>query len=101
MRFRWRWSTSTASASLNARNGRHIGDDVLKKVAHILDGFTRATDVTTRASADEFVVMLPETSAEDAKICVERILLELEAAAVGTVETISASIGIAEYAPQR
>jgi diguanylate cyclase (GGDEF)-like protein/putative nucleotidyltransferase with HDIG domain len=84
--------------SLNARNGRHLGDDILKKVAHILDGFTRATDVTTRASADEFVVMLPETSAGDAKICVERILLELEGASVGTVETISASIGIAEVA---
>ena len=65
--------------SLNARNGRHVGDDVLKKVAHILENFTRATDVTTRASADEFVVMLPETSAEEAKICFERILLELEA----------------------
>ena len=84
--------------ALNARAGRHIGDDVLKKVAHILDGFTRATDVTTRASADEFVVMLPETSADDAKTCVERILLELEAASVGPVETISASIGIAEAA---
>ena len=40
--------------------------------------------------------MLPETSAEDAKVCLQRILLELEAAAVGAVETISASIGIAE-----
>jgi len=87
-----------AFRSLNARNGRHVGDDVLKKVAHILDGFTRATDVSTRASADEFVVMLPETSADDAKICLERILLELEAAAVGAVATISASIGIAEHA---
>ena len=84
--------------TLNARNGRHVGDDVLKRVAHILENFTRATDVTTRASADEFVVMLPETSAEDAKICFERILLELEAATVGSVESIAASIGITEYA---
>ena len=84
--------------ALNARNGRHLGDDILKKVAHILDGFTRATDVTTRASADEFVVMLPETLADDAKICLERILLELEAASVGAVESLSASIGIAEAA---
>ena len=56
--------------ALNARTGRHVGDEVLKKVAHVLDGFTRATDVTTRASADEFVVMLPETSADAASICV-------------------------------
>jgi diguanylate cyclase (GGDEF)-like protein len=82
---------------LNARNGRHAGDDVLRKVAHILENFTRATDVTTRASADEFIVMLPETNAEDAKICLERILIELEGASVGSVETISASIGITEY----
>ena len=84
--------------SLNARNGRNGGDDVLKKVAGIVNDFTRATDVTARASADEFVVILPETSAEEARVCLERILLELESASVGAVETISASIGVAEYA---
>ena len=84
--------------SLNARNGRNSGDDVLKKVAGIVNDFTRATDVTARASADEFVVILPETSAEEARVCLERILLELESASVGAVETISASIGVAEYA---
>jgi len=84
--------------SLNARSGRNGGDDVLKKVAGIVNEFTRATDVTARASADEFVVILPEASAEEARVCLERVLLELESASVGTVETISASIGVAEYA---
>ena len=84
--------------SLNARSGRSGGDDVLKKVAGIIKDFTRATDVTARASADEFIVILPEASAEEARTCLERILLELESASIGVVETISASIGVAEYA---
>ena len=29
---------------VNARHGRHVGDDVLKTVASILENFTRATD---------------------------------------------------------
>ena len=84
--------------SLNARTGRSGGDEVLKKVADILTELTRATDVTARASADEFIVILPETAAADARVCLERILLELEQAKVSAVETISVSIGVAEYA---
>ncbi len=85
--------------SLNARTGRNGGNDVLKKVASILNAFTRTTDVTARASADEFIVFLPEASAEESRVCLERILLELEHARVAAIETISVSIGVAEYAP--
>ncbi len=83
--------------SLNARHGRHVGDDVLRTVGRTLDLVTRASDVAGRASADEFLVMLPETGSADAKACLERILLALEEASVGPVESIAASIGIAEY----
>ena len=80
-----------------ARHRRHVGDDMLKAVARILGAATRATDVTARASADEFLVMLPETTSADALRCFERVQLELETTAVGPVECIAASIGLAGY----
>ena len=80
-----------------ARHRRHTGDDMLKAVARILRATTRASDVTARASADEFLIMLPETSGADALNAFERIQLELEGTAVGPVECIGASIGLAAY----
>ncbi len=80
-----------------ARHRRHVGDDMLKAVARVIGKNTRTTDVTARASADEFLIMLPETSGGDSLQCFERIQLELEATPVGPVECIAASIGLAGY----
>ncbi len=80
-----------------ARHRRHTGDDMLKAVARILRATTRASDVTARASADEFLIMLPETGGAEALNAFERIQLELEGTAVGPLECIGASIGLAGY----
>jgi diguanylate cyclase (GGDEF)-like protein/putative nucleotidyltransferase with HDIG domain len=82
---------------VNARHGRLAGDAVLKAVGELLAQWSRTNDVACRTSADEFSVMLPETTAEEAKQFAERILLELEVLQVGTVNGISASAGAAAY----
>ena len=82
---------------LNATHGRLLGDSVLKAVSRALSKGTRATDVVARASADEFLVMLPETDGPESRLCLDRILLDLEGAAVGPVGSISVSIGLAQY----
>ena len=51
----------------------------------------------SRTSADEFTLLLPETSGADAEQFVERILLELEVLQVGPVNGVSASAGVAAY----
>jgi diguanylate cyclase (GGDEF)-like protein/putative nucleotidyltransferase with HDIG domain len=84
-------------AAINASHGRQAGDAVLQAVAQALRQHTRATDIITRSSADEFIVALPEATATEATQAFERLLLELEAKQVGPLESISASIGIAEY----
>ena len=80
--------------ALNARHGRAVGDRLLRTVGGILERFTRATDVICRASADEFVVMLPETGGKEATDAFQRILLELEAAESPPLTHISVSVGI-------
>jgi diguanylate cyclase (GGDEF)-like protein/putative nucleotidyltransferase with HDIG domain len=83
--------------SVNARHGRAVGDAVLSKVAATLNEFTRASDLVCRASADEFLVMLPESDGKEGLACFERILLELEAASCPPLENISVSVGVAAY----
>ena len=85
---------------LNARHGRLVGDGVLKAVARALLAGTRAADVVARASADEFVVMLPETGGPEAQLCLDRILHELEATSLPPVGGICASVGLAQYERQ-
>ncbi len=83
--------------SVNAHHGREAGDAVLKAVGELLVETTRETDVVSRSGADEFVLLLPETRAAEAMQACERIFLELEALRVGAVETVAASVGIAQW----
>jgi diguanylate cyclase (GGDEF)-like protein/putative nucleotidyltransferase with HDIG domain len=82
---------------VNASHGRDVGDNVLQAVGLILSQLTRSTDVVARSSADEFVMMLPETCGDEAMQAFERILLEFEALSVGPFDGVSVSVGVAEY----
>ena len=82
---------------VNARHGRVAGDALIRAVGSLLGHWSRASDIASRTSADEFTLILPETSAADATTFVKRIVLELEVLQVGPVNGVSVSAGIAEY----
>jgi diguanylate cyclase (GGDEF)-like protein/putative nucleotidyltransferase with HDIG domain len=79
------------------RHGRGVADELLVAVGSVLTDAMRSTDVAARASADEFIVMLPETSGADGRVGFERIVRQLEGTSVGPVESVSASVGLAGY----
>jgi diguanylate cyclase (GGDEF)-like protein len=83
--------------AINAHHGRDVGDRVLAAVGRLLAEQIRANDAASRAGADEFVVMLPETTAAEALQAFGRYLLELEALRVDGVESVSVSAGIAQW----
>lgn len=85
--------------TLNARHGRAVGDMVLTSVAGALTEGTRTTDVVARASADEFVVMLPETAGPEAQLGIDRVVHALEGTTLPPVGSISVSSGLAQYTP--
>jgi diguanylate cyclase (GGDEF)-like protein/putative nucleotidyltransferase with HDIG domain len=87
-----------AFRAINSRHGRELGDQVLQAVAELLPTVTRTAGFVTRSSADEFMVTMPGTNADDAAESFERILLELEALRIGSLDCLSASVGVAEYA---
>ena len=86
--------------AINDTYGPATGDAVLRKVAAILEGCARSTDVVARYGGEEFAVVLPETDAQGGKIIAERIR---EAVGAHRFETelgplqCTISIGIATY----
>ena len=59
--------------AINDTGGHAAGDDLLKVVAGIIEQACRKADLPARFGGDEFAVLLPETSIEDAAAVAERI----------------------------
>jgi diguanylate cyclase (GGDEF)-like protein len=80
---------------LNTSRGYRAGDIVLMAVGRYLAGSTRAHDLACRAGGDEFLLLLPETSIDEARGVMERILIDLEELQAGDERGVSVSVGIA------
>jgi len=80
---------------INDRYGHLIGSEALCRFADVLRVDCRAIDTAARYGGDEFVVILPETTAVGAKLVASRIRGRL--AADSLEPRLSASIGAAVY----
>ncbi len=59
---------------VNDTYGHARGDEMLKIAAKILNKSCRGEDIIVRWGGDEFIIMLPQTSAQKAKAIVDRIV---------------------------
>jgi diguanylate cyclase (GGDEF)-like protein len=59
--------------SVNDRLGHSVGDAVLRALVSAARGVLRASDVVARVGGDEFVLLLPETGAAEARPAVEKV----------------------------
>src|SRR5213594_4671699 len=53
--------------------GSRVGDDLVRSAATVLRGALRATDLVARLGRDEFIALLPETSAASARIVLDKL----------------------------
>ncbi len=60
---------------VNDTHGHHVGDVVLRGVADVLRANIRATDMVGRYGGEEFMLILPETTVEDAASLAEKLRL--------------------------
>jgi len=85
--------------SVNDSHGHHVGDVVLRSVADVLRTSLRATDMLGRYGGEEFMLILPETSVEDAASLAEKLRLLVGTTPIRVDEQltvdVTVSIGVA------
>ncbi len=84
---------------INDTYGHSCGDYVLKEVAYLISNNFRITDMFFRYGGEEFVVILPETTKENAFIPMERLRKAFENSVyrfMGNELKITISVGISE-----
>ncbi len=77
--------------------GHLEGDRVLKKVAKLFDREVRSIDRAAKYGGDEFVLILPGTSRDGARVLGERLLKAIATHRLPDETTLTASIGIATF----
>ena len=83
--------------SINDTYGHQAGDEVLKHLARILTSSVRSNDVCCRYGGEEFVVLLPYTTAPEAFITAERVRTAFETRENPLGIPLTVSSGIAHY----
>jgi len=86
---------------VNDAHGHAAGDAVLRQIAHRIEDATRSTDLVARTGGDEFVVLAPGLTLEQAAALAQRIRSAVaQPLEVGDAEVhVGVTIGIA-YADQ-
>ncbi len=82
---------------VNDTFGHHTGDQVLKETAAVLKSTMRRNDVVCRFGGEEFVVICPDTSVDDAAQLAERLRNAVEGNTIlapGFSHHVQVSIGV-------
>lgn len=84
--------------NINDTHGHLVGDQVLTEIANRIQKNSREVDIVGRYGGEEFIILLPETTLDDACILAQRIwnsLTQRPTATSKLVLPIQASIGVA------
>jgi diguanylate cyclase (GGDEF)-like protein len=81
---------------INDRIGHLAGDAVLAEASERVRDVVRTADIACRVGGDEFAVILPESSIEDADQLYRRLLSAVSARPIGQAGKLYVSAGVAE-----
>lgn len=84
---------------INDSHGHPAGDAVLRHVAAVLKAALRESDFVARFGGEEFLLLLPATSVDDACRVGEKIRRAVEASPTAAVGVVTMSIGLAMAQP--
>ena len=89
----------------NDRHGHQAGDECLRAVAHVVDRHAvRPLDLASRYGGEEFALILPDMSCDDACAIAEEIrhavmALAIAHGAIGAGNHVTLSVGVASHIP--
>lgn len=89
---------------VNDTHGHDVGDLVLQWMAQMLQSLLRVQDVVARWGGEEFLVLLPDTSLDEAMQTADRLRLKIEKTPVESSPVhlqITFSAGVANSSPNR
>jgi diguanylate cyclase (GGDEF)-like protein/PAS domain S-box-containing protein len=82
---------------INEKYGHPMGDEVIKKVASVIRQGLRTFDAAGRYGGETFMVVLPQTALESARLVADRIRDDIGSARFGDGPlAVTASAGVAE-----
>ncbi len=87
---------------INDTHGHQAGDMVLRSIGHVLQDSLRSTDFGARYGGEEFVVILPQTTEEQAWVLAERLRRAIAGLGFefeGREFQVTTSIGVATLKP--
>jgi diguanylate cyclase (GGDEF)-like protein len=80
---------------INDTYGHLTGDYVLRRIVEVLSTTLRDTDMLGRIGGDEFLLILPNTDANQAQMVVKRLQHSISDTRFENVERVTVSIGVA------
>ncbi len=84
--------------AVNDTYGHLVGDDVLIELSHHISKNIRESDIFARWGGEEFMIVLPHTSLEDAKILAEKLRSTIYTQlSFKELKQISCSFGVTEF----
>ena len=83
--------------TINDTYGHIEGDNVLKQLVLEVKSHLRSTDIFSRWGGEEFVIILPLTNINNAKIAIENIRKHIESVHFNKVANVTCSFGLTEF----
>lgn len=83
--------------NINDTYGHNVGDEVLRHLAKIVKSAIRVNDTFGRWGGEEFLLILPNVSLEEAKIACEKIRFIITQTEFETIGSITCSFGLCAY----
>jgi diguanylate cyclase (GGDEF)-like protein len=88
---------------VNDNYGHPAGDEVIRQTARIVNQCIRKTDIAGRYGGEEYVILLPHTNVDSAKVLAERIRKKIEALPAQYEDqsiSYTVSLGLCGYHPK-
>jgi len=84
---------------INDAYGHQVGDSVLQAFSNLLQENVRPSDTISRWGGEEFIILLPSTSSENAIVVAQKIQSAVNLYHFSEVGNLTASFGVSNVEP--